>query len=196
MRFLLLLAAALCGDDPTVHWPSFRGEGASGVATADPPVAWNADPAAGPLKGVRWKTALPGLSHSSPFVWGDRLFVATCVRLDGEAPLKVGLYGSGDSANDDAEQRWAVTALDKKSGKILWDKTARQGTPRARRHTKATHANTTLATDGKRVVAFFGSEGLYVYDPDGTLLWKKDLGVLDSGPQRTELQWGHAASPV
>lgn len=197
MKVLLLLLLAAGGDDaPTVHWPSFRGPDANGAAVAAPPASWNGDPAAGPLKNIRWKTPLPGLSHSSPIVWGDRIFVATAVRLEGEAPLKVGLYGSGDAADDDTKQRWAVYALEKKSGRILWEQTARQGTPRARRHPKATHANTTLATDGTRVVAFFGSEGLYVYDLNGGPLWKKDLGVLDSGPQGTGLQWGHASSPV
>ena len=181
--WIILALAALPDDTPTVNWPSFRGPQASGVAIAAPPVAWNADPAAGPLKNIRWKTPIPGLSHSSPIVWGDRLFVATAVRSDGEAPLKVGLYGSGDSADDDSEQRWAVYALHKRTGKILWDRTACEGKPRARRHPKATHGNTTLATDGRRLIAFFGSEGLYAYDLDGTLLWKKDLGVLDSGPR-------------
>jgi len=194
--WIILALAALPDDTPTVNWPSFRGPQASGVAIAAPPVAWNADPAAGPLKNIRWKTPIPGLSHSSPIVWGDRLFVATAVRSDGEAPLKVGLYGSGDSADDDTEQRWIVYGLDKKTGKVLWEKTARQGAPRARRHPKATHANTTLACDGKRVIAFFGSEGLYAYDLQGELLWKKDLGVLDSGPEKTSLQWGHASSPL
>jgi len=193
---ITLLLLALLQDAPTANWPSFRGTDASGVATAALPLEWNADPAAGPLKNIRWKTPIPGLGHSSPVVWGDRLFVATAVRSEGEAPLKVGLYGSGDSAQDDTEQRWGITALDRSSGKVLWDKVAQRGIPRARRHPKATHANTTLATDGKRLVAFFGSEGLFVYDLQGELLWKKDLGVFDSGPHDTTLQWGHASSPL
>jgi len=194
---VLLLSAVLAQDPSTANWPSFRGADASGVATATLPLTWNGDAAAGPAKNIRWKTPIPGLSHSSPIVWGDRLFVATAVRVDGgESPLKVGLYGSGASADDDTEQRWAVLALDRATGKILWEQTARRGTPRARRHPKATHANTTLATDGTRVIAFFGSEGLFAYDFQGALLWKREFGVLDSGPQRTDLQWGHASSPV
>lgn len=188
----LLIFALL--QDP--NWPSFRGTDANGVATATLPAVWNADPAAGPLKNVRWKTPIPGLGHSSPIVWGDQLFVATAIRSEGEAPLKVGLYGSGDSAPDDTEQQWVIYALDRGSGKIVWEKVAQRSSPRSRRHPKATHANTTLATDGKRLVAFFGSEGLFVYDLQGKLLWKKEMGVLDSGPQDTTLQWGHASSPV
>ena len=197
MQALLFFAmSALFQESPTANWPSFRGADAGGLAKADLPLEWNADPAAGPLKNIRWKTAIPGLGHSSPVVWGDRLFVATALRSDGEAPLKVGLYGSGESAQDDTEQQWVIYGLDRSSGKVLWERIACRGTPRSRRHPKATHANTTLATDGKRLVAFFGSEGLFVYDLQGELRWKKDLGVLDSGPHDTALQWGHAGSPV
>lgn len=197
MRIALLIAlAALAADQPSANWPSFRGSEASGTAAGSPPLTWNASPKVGPDKNILWKTPIPGLSHSSPIVWDNQVFVATAVSSAGEAPLKVGLYGSGDSADDDVEQRWVVYALDKKTGKILWEKTACQGAPRARRHPKATHANTTLATDGKHLVAFFGSEGLYAYDLKGELLWKKDLGVLDNGPQNTPLQWGYASSPL
>src|SRR5207302_10238028 len=81
--------------------------------------------------------------------------------------------------------------------KVLWRQTAHRGKPKARRHTKATHANTTVATDGKRVVALFGSEGLYSYTLDGRLEWQKDLGTLDMAPSddRT-LSFGVAISRV
>jgi outer membrane protein assembly factor BamB len=128
---------------------------------------------------MKWKTTIPGLGHSSPVVTGGRLFVTTTISSAGKAQLKVGLYGSGDSADDDAEQEWVVYCLDKLSGKILWRQTAHRGKPKARRHMKATHANTTVATDGKRVIALFGSEVLYSYTLDGTLEWQKDLGLLD-----------------
>src|SRR6266852_4519157 len=196
---ILLLSftlVTLLQDSPTENWPSFRGSDASGVATSALPVAWNADHAAGAVKGIRWKTAIPELGHSSPIVWGNRLFVATAIRSDGEAPLKVGLYGSGDPAEDDTEQEWAIYGLDRNSGKVLWKSIAQRGIPRSRRHPKASHANTTLATDGKRVIGFFGSEGLVAFDFEGNLLWKKELGMLDSGPHDTPLQWGYASSPV
>ena len=128
-------------------------------------------------------------------MWGDRIFVSTAVRTTGDAPLKVGLYGSGDSADDRVEQSWEVHCLDRRSGNLLWKRAAHRGRPKAQRHTKATHANTTVATDGKRLIAFFGSEGLYAYDLDGKLLWEKDLGLLDMGPE-PDLQWGFASSPV
>jgi len=161
-----------------------------------PPLTWNGEPRSGPDRNILWKTPIPGLGHSSPIVWEDRVFVATAIRTAGVAPLRVGLYGSGDPADDDTEQRWTVLALEKRSGKGVWERTAHRGLPRSRRHPKASHANTTLATDGKRLVACFGSEGLYVYDLLGQLLWKKDLGAFDSGPQGTELQWGYSSSPL
>jgi outer membrane protein assembly factor BamB len=143
-----------------------------------------------------WKTAVPGLSHSSPIVWADTLYVATALSSAGEAPLRVGLYGDGDSAQDNGEQSWRVYALDKRTGRVRWMTEAVKAVPKTRRHTKATHANTTLATDGAYLAAWFGSEGVHVYDLNGKLLWKKDLGVFDVGPQGYDLQWGVASSPV
>jgi outer membrane protein assembly factor BamB len=189
--FLLLAAAPT-----TAHWPSFRGPEASGVGAGATPLSWNADPQAGPAANIRWKTPVAGLSHSSPVIWGDRLFVATAVRAAGEAPLRVGLYGDGHSAADDTEQSWVVYCLDKRTGQVLWQQTAHRGVPRTHRHTKATHANATVATDGKVLVAFFGSEGVYGYDLAGRLAWKKDLGVFDIGPQGYDYQWGAASSPI
>ena len=197
MKIALAAILFLLGSESaTVNWPSFRGPDASGVANALTAQTWNADPAQGALRNIRWKTPIPGLSHSSPVIWGNQLFVATAIRSSGEAPLKVGLYGSGDSALDDSEQRWSIYCLDKRSGRVIWESVAHQGVPRSRRHTKATHANATLATDGKRLIAFFGSEGLYAYDLNGKLIWQKDLGVLDVGPQGYDLQWGNASSPI
>lgn len=189
---LLLPAAA------SNNWPSFRGVNAEGIAAGSggAPTSWNADASAGPLRNIRWKTPLPGLSHSSPILWNDRLYVATAVSKAGDAPLKVGLYGAGDSANDKGEQAWKIYALDRQTGKIVWSETARQGAPGALRHTKATHANTTLSTDGKRLIAFFGSEGLYAYSLAGKLLWKKDLGKLINTPAGWDLEWGYASSPA
>ncbi len=82
---------------------------------------------------------------------------------------------------DATPHRWLVLCYDKHSGAKLWERTAHTGVPRVKRHTKSTHASSTLATDGRYIVAFFGSEGLYAYDMKGTEVWKKDFGVLDSG---------------
>jgi outer membrane protein assembly factor BamB len=123
--------------------------------------------------------------------------VTTAISGKEKPELKVGLYGNIDPVIDDTPHKFKVYCLDKKSGKILWEQTAYEGVPKVKRHTKATHANSTMTTDGKNVIAFFGSEGLYCYDMNGKLRWKKDFGVLDSGYfQSKEAQWGFASSPV
>ncbi len=200
---LVLLAICLVGsvavgvrlDEPKgVHWPSFRGLNGSGVAEGYATATeWNIEQS----KNILWKTPIPGLAHSSPIVWGNNLFITTALSEREKPELKVGLYGSGDSATDNTVHEWKVYCLDKKTGKIVWQQTAQKGVPRAKRHTKATQANATMATDGKNLVAFFGSEGLYCYDLKGKLRWKKDLGILASGPYNaTELEWGFASSPI
>lgn len=194
---LVVIAGCLLAVLSAADWPAYRGPGASGVGQGAAPSSWNGDASKAPVRNIRWRTPIPGLSHSSPVILGDKLFVTTAISSAGKAPLKIGLYGSGDSADDDAEQEWVIYCLDKRSGKVLWRQTAHRGKPRARRHTKATHANTTVATDGKRIIALFGSEGLYSYTLNGKLEWQKDLGALDMAPSddRT-LSWGFASSPV
>ncbi|HEY3860891.1 MAG TPA: PQQ-binding-like beta-propeller repeat protein [Verrucomicrobiae bacterium] len=198
---LFLFIAGAAGAQ--TNWPSFRGDNASGLALdSTTPLYWNAEKSS----NVLWKTPVPGLGHSSPVIWGDRLFITTAVNQRHPAPLKVGLYGDPDSAQDDDEQQWRVMCLDKKSGAILWDRVARAGTPKVRRHPKATHANCTMATDGSSVIAFFGSEGLYCFDPEGNLRWSKDFGILRAHPTvyndapapetTAEWEWGFASSPV
>ncbi|MBL8177444.1 MAG: PQQ-binding-like beta-propeller repeat protein [Bryobacterales bacterium] len=184
-REFLAFPWVLTAADPQVHWPSFRGAEASGVADGFPlPVAWKA----------KWKTAVPGLGHSSPVIWGNKLFVATAVSALGKAPLKLGLYGDRDAADDNGEQSWKVLCFDKRNGRLLWERTARKSAPRAQRHMKATHANTTVATNGERVVAFFGSEGLHCFDLDGRAVWSKDLGTINVS--KYGVGWGYASSPA
>ncbi|MEM8996136.1 MAG: PQQ-binding-like beta-propeller repeat protein [Acidobacteriota bacterium] len=176
------------------HWPSFRGPSASGVSDGvETPTTWNVETG----ENVLWRTAIPGLGLSSPIVWGDKLFVTTAVAEAGEADLRVGQYGDIAAANDNGVQRWKIYCLDRKSGEILWQRTATEGEPKAARHTKASHASATPATDGAAVAAHFGSEGLYVWDMDGKLLWKRDFGKLASSFFAVpEAEWGYASSPI
>ena len=191
---LALLLAAL-GGSPAVagDWPSFRGPGASGLGSGTTATEWDV------AQGINllWKTEIPGLGHSSPVIWGERLFVTTAVPRTGDSELKVGLYGDIAAHEDERQHAFKLLALDRVSGELLWERTAHAGVPRVKRHLKSSHANPTPATDGERVVAFFGSEGLYAYDLDGELLWNRDLGVLDSGYfQVPTAQWGFASSPI
>ena len=200
----LLTASAASSQEsnPGAHnWPQFRGTRALGIAEGDSvPAEWDV----ATDKNVAWKTPIPGMAHSSPIVWGDRVFVTTAVRRDAESELS-SLYGSrgygaGDSVPNESEHQFALLCLDKNTGEVLWTRTAHEGVPRIKRHPKSSHANPTPATDGKRVVAYFGSEGLYSYDLSGELQWKRDFGVLNVGapdhPDKEDFQWGVASSPV
>lgn len=177
------------------NWSQFRGQNASGVAEGKPaPATWDATK----MSGVRWKTPIPGLAHSSPVVWGNRVFVTTAVSSAAKPEARYGLYGDVDPVKDEPKHTWHVMALDKLTGKVLWDRIAYDGLPKTKRHPKATHASSTPATDGKHVVALFGSQGLMVcYDENGKMLWQTDTGVLDSGWfYDPDYQWGHASSPI
>lgn len=192
---LLALPAATLASAPEQNWPEFRGAGGRGVAEGYPTrTTWNADAEAGKPDGLLWRAEIPGLGHSSPIIWGNRIYVATAVRLSGKAPLRIGYYGDTKAAQDNDEQRWMILCFDKKSGKRLWERTMRTSKPAAARHEKATHANTTLSTDGKRLIAFIGSEGLYCFDLDGRLLWSRDLGIINIS--KYGIGWGYASSPA
>jgi outer membrane protein assembly factor BamB len=108
--------------------------------------------------------------------------------------LQIGRSGAADAADDNGEQSWVVLCYDASTGRELWRRTARKAPPRVSRHQKATHANTTAATDGRHLVAFFGSEGLYCYDRDGKLLWERDLGVINIS--KYGISWGYGSSPT
>jgi outer membrane protein assembly factor BamB len=192
-RFLALLLT-LVAPAAAQNWPSFRGPAASGVADKQNlPVSWDA------ARGthIKWTTAIPGLAHSSPIVWQDRIFVTTAISSRPDASFKRGLYGEADASDDMSHQQWQLLSLDRKTGKILWERTAFEGTPKEKRHIKATYAKSTPATDGEVVIAFFGSQGLYAYDTAGKPLWKRDLGKLNVGAyDLPEYEWGTASSPI
>jgi len=175
------------------NWPSFRGPGAAGVVQSRAPQTWDA------TKGLNivWKTEIPGLAHSSPVVWGGHVYITTAVSSDAKAVFKHGLYGDVDPSPDMSRHSWRVYCLDKPTGKIIWEKVAHEGVPKTKRHPKSSQASSTPATDGKHVVAFFGSEGLYTYDADGKLLWKQDLGNLNAGWfYDPDYEWGVGSSPI
>jgi hypothetical protein len=176
------------------NWPSFRGSSASGVAEGYRlAVKWDIEQS----ENILWKTEIPGLGHSSPIVWGNRIFITTAVKDNGESTLKVGLYGDVKSAKEENVFNWYVYCIDRKNGNILWKRLSYTGKPKVKRHPKASHASSTPCTDGNYVVAFFGSEGMYCYDMEGNLIWKKDLGELDWGFFRSPAaQWGGGSSPV
>ena len=188
------LVAASGPPASVARWPSFRGPSASGVADGQSlPDTWDGTTG----RNIRWKVPIPGLAHSSPIVWDDRIYVTSAISSQANVTFKPGLYGEGTASEDRSPQRWVVIALDRETGRTIWQQTAYEGVPREKRHIKATYANATPATDGKTIVAFFGSQGLYAFDMNGRLRWKKDLGVLNTGAyDLPEYEWGTASSPI
>jgi outer membrane protein assembly factor BamB len=198
-RRIVRTSAARSGPLPTAapatgSWPGFRGPHASGVADGmGLPDTWDVAKGA----NIRWRTAIPGLAHSSPIVWGDRLFVTSAVSGRPDATFKPGLYGDGDASDDRTPQRWMIYAIDRRSGKVVWERVAHQGAPREKRHIKSTYASATPATDGRIVVASFGSHGLHAFDVNGRSLWSLDLGRMDVGAYDIPtFEWGTASSPI
>ncbi len=193
---LVTLTAWATAEDRLEHgdWPQFRGLRASGVAEAQhPSTHWDVATDV----NIRWKTAIPGLGHASPIITGNRVFIVTAVGSEENPGLEVGLYGDIRPVPDEGLQSWRLYCLNKQTGHIDWERTVHEAVPAIKRHTKATHANSTPATDGRYVVVFLGSEGLYCYDLCGRLVWKKDLGVLDSGYYVVPAaQWGFGSSPI
>jgi outer membrane protein assembly factor BamB len=176
------------------NWPSFRGPNASGVADGKPTaVKWNATTG----ENVAWKTPVDGVAVSSPIVWGDRVFVSTAIGSDPKQGIRTGQYGDVEPIADTSKHTWHLIALDKATGKVVWDKVAHEGIPKTKRHPKSSQASATPVTDGTHVIVSFGSEGLFAFDFTGKQLWKKDLGVLNAGwffdP---DYEWGIGSSPI
>jgi len=193
----VLIYTGLSAQDPPVperQWPMFRGYYARGyLDSTSIPETWNVEK----NENILWKAEVPGLGLSCPVIWDNRLFIATAVSQKDNKGIKTGIYGNVESVNDESVHDWKVLCYDRNTGNVLWERTACSGAPKVKRHPKSTHANTTVATDGSYVVAFFGSEGLYCYDMNGTLQWEKDLGLLRSAFFIMEnAEWEFASSPL
>jgi outer membrane protein assembly factor BamB len=179
---------------PERQWPGYRGYLASGVLDkANIPESFDF----GRMQNVRWKINIPGMGISSPVIWDNKLFITTAVSASDKAGFKPGLYGDVTPVKDSSIHEWKIFCIDKNSGRTIWERTPYIGVPKVKRHPKSTHANTTVATDGQHVVAFFGSEGLYCYNINGKLLWQKNFGVLRSAFFiMKNAEWEFASSPI
>jgi outer membrane protein assembly factor BamB len=162
------------------NWPQWRGPDGQGVSSEkNLPTVWSA------TKNIKWKTPIAGRAHSSPIVWGNKIFITTAVEGPVVPGAKAAKHMMGDkeflhpdSIGADRKHTFKVISVNASTGKILWEQTAFEGTPYDNRHRKSSFAASTPATDGKHVYAFFGSEGLYAYDMNGKFAWKADLGKL------------------
>jgi len=187
------LLAALAGvvatgfAAPRSNWSQWRGPDGNGISTeTNVPIEWSAN------KNIKWKTAVPGRGHSSPIVWGNRVFLTT----DLEGPTVPGakavehkiegqIFKHPDSVGGDRKHTLEVVCIDRDTGKLLWEKVAYEGTVYDDRHRKGSYASPTPATDGQYVYAYFGTEGLYCYDFSGKLIWKSmpgQIGTVGMGP--------------
>ena len=174
------------------NWPQWRGPDGSGISNEkNLPSEWS------PTKNIKWKTPIEGRAHSSPIVWGNRIFVTTAIEGAEVAGAKAAKHMLGDkefvhpdSIGANRKHTFKVVSIDRDSGKVVWQTTAWEGTPYDDRHRKSSYAASTPATDGKMVYAFFGTEGLYAFDYKGKLAWKAHVGNIAT------LGMGAATSPI
>jgi outer membrane protein assembly factor BamB len=185
------------------NWHQWRGPNSDGVSPyGNPPIEWSED------KNVRWKVAVPGKGSATPVIWGDRIYVLTAVPVEGgagppgaaraasrdaqpprqERPRRGGFGGGAAPA---AEQQFTVLCFNRQTGEIIWQRVAIQERPHEGGHQTNTFASGSAITDGQRVFASFGSRGLYCYDVDGELLWKRDLGDME-----TRNDFGEGTTPA
>ena len=187
MKHLFAVAVlALSAAPPAANdWPNWRGPHATGVSTtATPPTEWSES------KNVRWKVEIPGRGTSTPVIWGDRVYVLTA------APVGVELAASHDSRGTRGQapvaHRMMVIALDRKTGKTVWERTAREETPHEGYHQQfGTWASSSAVTDGEVLIASFESRGIYAYDMNGKQLWTTDLG-----DKKMRNEFGEGSTPA
>jgi outer membrane protein assembly factor BamB len=168
------------------NWPGWRGPGSLGISEEKGiPVKWDL------TRNVKWKAEVPGLGHSSPIVWGNRVFVTTAVSSDPREDYWEKGFPRSDRKPDAAEISWKVLCFDRDTGRLLWEQTAIKAKPAHARQTKNSYASQTPVTDGTYIYAYFGDQGMYCYDFQGKLIWNRDLGDFDM-----RNGWGLGSSPV
>src|SRR5262245_3499728 len=197
-----LLLIAFAGDvlsqrSNLDHWPQWRGPFFNGLARGDAPTDWN------DTKNIKWKASIPGRGFSTPVIWGDRIFLTTAVPTGKPAAQPIadqagaansqGARRAGGDAGPQAEHRFEVLCLDRKTGKLLWQKTAKVAVPHEGYHRQyGSFASNSPSTDGRYVYVSFGSRGIYCYDFNGKLIWEKDLGI----QMKMRLAFGEGSAPL
>ncbi len=187
----LVVSQLLSADDPG-QWPKWRGPDDDGVARTDAPLHWS------DTENIKWKASIPGRGHSSPVLWGAKIFLTTAVPVDPANATRPGrstekrAFGHSGNPGPQPEQRFEVLCLDKKTGKVIWERTAITTAPHeGYHHMYGSFASNSPVTDGKYLYAFFGSRGVYCYDLDGKLIWQKNLGRM-----KMRLDYGEGAAPA
>ncbi|MHC5061500.1 MAG: outer membrane protein assembly factor BamB family protein [Planctomycetota bacterium] len=174
------------------YWPMWRGPDATGVAERGaPPLTWSE------TENIKWKVKVPGHNSSSPVIWGNKIFFQTAIETDKKGPAPdADKLGDEERPFHDGESptniyKFDVVCMDRKTGKILWQKTAREEMPHEGHHEAASFASYSPVTDGKYVWASFGSRGTHCYDVNGNHKWSRELGKM-----KTRNAFGEGASPA
>ncbi|HKS09938.1 MAG TPA: PQQ-binding-like beta-propeller repeat protein [Pyrinomonadaceae bacterium] len=188
---VMLVAVGMVQAQSDAHWPQWRGPFFNGMARGDAPTVWS------DTKNIKWKAEIPGRGFSTPVMWGDRIFLTTAIPSGKPAaeaaPAPAEGRRAGGGAGPLVEHKFEVLCLDRKTGKLLWQRTAKVATPHEGYHRAyGSFASNSPITDGRYVYAFFGSRGLFVYDFNGKLIWEKDFGV----QMKMRLAFGEGAAPL
>jgi outer membrane protein assembly factor BamB len=183
----LFALSALADTNSLRYWPQWRGPLANGVAPqANPPIEWSEK------KNVRWKISLPGKGHSSPIVFGDQVYVMAAAPV---GPERKAVFDSAPGVHDSVPvtrtNQYLVMALNRRDGRVLWQRVVREEWPHEGGHETGSPASNSPVTDGQFIYGLFGSRGLYCLDTNGAVLWQKDLGKM-----QTLHAHGEGSSPV
>lgn len=195
---LFILVSILPGgqarcDSVQDYWPAWRGPLASGVAPqGQPPLAWSE------TQNIKWKVAVPGQGTSSPIVWGDKIFFLTAIETGrpGTPPPAPKAVADANAPASGVKRpkniyKFDVVCLDRSTGQILWERTAREEVPHEGCSPEHGFASYSPVTDGMHVWASFGSRGVHCYDVNGVHRWSRDLGRMV-----TKLTFGEGSSPA
>ncbi|MCR9292137.1 MAG: PQQ-binding-like beta-propeller repeat protein [bacterium] len=199
LMVVLLTFSGLAAVSAQTNWPNWRGPNFDGSQLeSNPPSQWSAN------KNIRWKTDLPGEGSGSPIIWEDRIFLNVAIRTDrpGEPDLRDvppgpggrGFFGRGNADSDTQAKtyvQFAIVAVERTSGKLLWQTVVNEAVPHEQGHETNTLASGSPVTDGKHIYASFGSFGVYCLDWEGNILWSADLGKMT-----TRNQFGEASTPA
>ena len=172
------------------NWPSWRGPAGNGTASekCNPPIEWSEE------KNIVWKKKVPGLGHSTPVIWGNRIYITSAIPFGEkkDPPVPDNAPGSHDNLPVSQMHRFIVLCMDQDSGKVIWKTTCKETFPHEGGHVSGSLASASPVTDGKHIIAYFGSHGLYGIDCEtGKVAWKKDLGKM-----ATKHGHGEGSSPA
>ncbi|MGD2095355.1 MAG: PQQ-binding-like beta-propeller repeat protein [Phycisphaerales bacterium] len=172
----IVLVTFLVTANTHANWPAWRGPDSTGAAgSGNPPIEWSE------TKNIKWKVKVPGESLSSPIIWENKIFFLTAIKTDKPTPTTSDSQTGGGgrrrmSRPPTAVYSFDLVCMDRNTGSITWQKTAREEFPHEGHHSTASFASNSAITDGKFVWAGFGSRGIYCYDMDGNKKWERDLG--------------------